>query len=478
MRAFLDSAKNIFTFTREDKIIFVLAVALRLAALGTLITLSRFYDFPLPAIGSDSHFHMRAMQGLLNYHRFIDPRTLMPISFILPGYSFFLALVTSLTSTIWAVPFVQILLAGISAVLLFRIGAFLHPLAGWMTALLFITDPAGLYYTNVILTEPLFLPLAIIAWYILSSLHYDFLKRTFFAGALIGMAILVRPAGIILISGAFIFLLMTHWPSVRRIVYACLMFGIGISLFLGPWIARNYIVFHEWDISPVASLQYYAAHAPLFYAWREGIPEKEAILLFQRRLQAISPYGDEAITPNAPYMRRVAFEYIGQHPIEFVLFHVIKTIPLFLSDGIRELAERMNLAPPNMPNISNLFLARDFSPLKNMVVSAPLLSLAFFFGFFAWMLIMLFAAVGALRGIGTKHPHRPLIAACVVILLTGAIIAGGATSHPRYRHGMSPFIFLLAAYGFMVLTNRRNGRYRQSSPILPPPPTPVLPRLP
>ena len=457
MRVFFASVKNIFTFTREDKIIFVLAVALQLGALGVLIALSRVYDFSFPIIGSDSRLHIMGMQSLLTYHRFIDLRTFTPLSFILPGYSFFLAIVISLTGTIWAVPLMQILLAGISAVLLFHIGAFLHPLAGWVAALLFIMDPAGLYYTNVVLTEPLFLPLAIAAWFVLISFPHHALQKSLVAGLLMGATILVRPAGIILLPGALVFLLTSHWLSARRIIYTFLAFGIGVSLFLGPWIARNYIVFHQWDISPVASLQYYAAHAPLFYAWREGVSEKEAIRLFQRRLQEISPYSDEAITPNALYMRRVAFEYIGQHPIQFSIFHAVKTIPLFFSDGIRELAERVNLAPPTMLNISNLFLVGNFSPLKNIIFSAPLFSLISFFGLFAWMLIMFFAAVGAWSGIRVKHSMRPLIIACVVILLTGAVVAGGATSHPRYRHSISPFIFLVAAYGFLIVKTKYEG---------------------
>ena len=459
MRAFFISAKNIFTFTREDKIVFFLAISLRLAVFGILLLFSGINDFPFPVIGSDSRLHIRAMQGLLDYHRFIDPLTSTPLSFILPGYPFFLALVTSLIGTIWAVPFIQTAFAGISAVLLFRIGAFLHPIAGWGAALLFIADPAGLYYTNVILTESLFLAFAIIAWYILISFPHHCLKKSLFAGVAIGIAILVRPAGVILIPGAIAFLLFAHWPSARRILCACFLLMAGVSLFLGPWIVRNYIVFREWDISPVASLQYYAAHAPLFYAWREGISEKEAILLFQRRLEAISPYGDEATTPNAPYMRRVAFEYIGQYPIEFAAFYAVKTIPLFFSDGIRELAERLNLAPSVMPNISNLLLVGDVSPLKNMAISTPLFSLAFFFGLFSWALIIFFAVMGAWKGIRIKHTHRPLLISCIVILLVGAMVAGGATSHPRYRHSMSPFIFLLSSFGFLVAREKITGTH-------------------
>ena len=104
-----------------------------------------------------------------------------------------------------------------------------------------------------------------------------------------------------------------------------------------------------------------------------------------------------------------------------------------------------------MPNISNLLLAHDFSPLKHMIFSAPLFSLAFFLGLFSWALIMFFLAVGALKGIRARHPRRPLLIAWVVVLITGAVAAGGATSHPRYRHSMSPFIFLLAAYGFWIV---------------------------
>lgn len=454
MRAFFASAKSIFTFTREDKIIFAITVLLRLAAFGVFVYLSLLHQFDFPVIGSDSRLYMEGRESLIIYKKFLDLDTMAPMAYILPGYPLFITLLMGIFGHVWAVSFAQHLLAGIIAVMIFRIGIFFSKKIAWTAALLFALDPAGIFYSGTILTETLFLFFFVAFIYVLfttQSLFSGMRARWLSyvgAGALLGMATMARPVGVIFVPGALLFLLLIHGRNWQHVVVNGVCFVAGVTLFITPWLIRNNIHFGAYEISPVASLQYYAAHAPLFYAWREGIPEKEAILLFRERLIAASPYDDAVTIPNAPYMRQVAFDYIGAHPIEYASFHVAKSLPLFISDGLRDITQRLHLTEPPPFGITTLLLRGDIASLKNYFSAHPLSLFLLVIGTAVWIVITLCAAGGVIASLREAPHQRALLIMFLIFLLAAMVVAGGATAHPRYRHSISPLFFLLAAYGF------------------------------
>ncbi len=149
---------------------------------------------PIPVFGSDSHDYLFAAQQLIETGAFLDSIGRQN-SFELPGYPLFLAILITLFKTIWVVPIVQALLVSISAILIYRIGIIISPFVGLMSALLFAFDPAGIYYPQTILAEPLFILLLLSSTYVIT--RYSFLKKrhAMGAGLLLGLATMVRPVG-------------------------------------------------------------------------------------------------------------------------------------------------------------------------------------------------------------------------------------------------------------------------------------------
>lgn len=447
-----------FKTYRNESIIFSVAFFLRIFFFFIFLYFSFINQFDFPVIGSDSRLYMESRESFLMYRKFLNLDTLAPMDYILPGYPLFLTAVMGVASHVWAVPFVQYILAALSAVLIYRVGLLFSNRVAWTAAFLFVFDPAGIFYSSVILTETLFIFFLSCALFFLTTRNTMLSSGALLPGVLLGAGMLVRPAGIILIPGVIVFFIIVHKKDWRRLCSAMALFLIGFSLLTAPWLIRNKLLFNQWEISPVASLQYYAAHAPLFYAWREGIPEKEAILFFRDRLIAASPYGDAAIIPNAPYMRRVAFDYIGEHPWEFTLFHAIKTIPLFISDGLRDIAERVHLIAPSSFSITDLLLRGDTKTLRMYFSDNPLSLLLLGIGSLSWFLITLCAFYGIARTRRETGIRQAFLFMSIVFILASIVAAGGATSHPRYRHSMSPYLFLLSAYGFWRVLDFRKKK--------------------
>lgn len=448
-----------FKTYRNESIIFGAAFFLRFFFFFIFLYFSFVNQFDFPIIGSDSRLYMEGRESLITYKKFLNLDTFAPMDYILPGYPIFLTAVMGVFRHVWAVSFLQHILAALSAILIYRVGLLFSNRIAWTAALLFVFDPAGVFYSSVILTETLFIFFLSCALFFLATRNTMLSYGALLPGILLGAGMLVRPAGIILIPGALIFLIIMHWRNWRRICSAAALFLIGFSLLTAPWLIRNKLLFNQWEISPVASLQYYAAHAPLFYAWREGIPEKEAILFFRDRLVAASPYGDAATIPNAPYMRRVAFDYIGAHPWEFALFHAIKTLPLFLSDGLRDITERIRLTSSSPFSITNLLLREDIKTVRTYASDNPLSLLLLGTGSLFWLILTLCALYGVTRAWReTDKRRQAFLFMSALFILASIVVAGGATSHPRYRHSMSPYIFLLAAYGFWCILDFRKKK--------------------
>lgn len=440
-----------FKTYRNESIIFSAAFFLRFFFFFIFLYFSLINQFDFPVIGSDSRLYMEGRESLITYKKFLNLDTLAPMDYILPGYPFFLTVIMGVARHVWTVSFVQHILAALSAVLIYRVGLLFSNKVAWTAALLFVFDPAGIFYSSVILTETLFIFFLSCALFFLTTRNTMFSYGALLPGIFLGAAMMVRPAGIILIPGALLFLSIMHWRNWRRMIAAFMLFLSGFSLLVAPWLIRNKLLFNQWEISPVASLQYYAAHAPLFYAWRERIPEKEAILLFRDRLVATSPYGDAVIIPNASHMRRVAFDYIGEHPWEFALFHAIKTLPLFLSDGLRDITERIRIIAPPPFSITDFLLRGDIKTLRSHFSNNPLSLLLLGIGSSFWLLITLCAFYGIAHTRRQTNVRRAFLLMGALFILASVIVAGGATSHPRYRHSMSPYFFLIAAYGFWTV---------------------------
>ncbi|MSR76453.1 MAG: phospholipid carrier-dependent glycosyltransferase [Candidatus Ryanbacteria bacterium] len=427
--------------------LFYLAVCIRLLAVVFLV----FWYQPFPLAGSDSQSYLSAAQGFVTQGRFVAEGSSTPNSYEMPGYPLFLAILIGIGG-LTLVSLFQCVLMGITTALIYRIGKQFSVRVGIIAALLFALDPAGILYSGFILTEPLFIFFFVSAVYMLVS-YETMLKGAFAPGLLLGMATLIRPVGEVLALAFLVFYLLRKPVLWKKYIVASLVFALGFAIIVGPWIVRNKILFDRTELSAVAAWQFAYAHAPLFYAYEHGISDDEAIAIFHERLLEVSPYDEDikanhaGTLSNAPYLWQVAFEYIGEHPVAFARFHIIKTIPFFFSDGLREIAGRVGLISNDLPNTGNLLLHGEVGMLADALIKEPLAFLLFFIGSIFWGVVVLCMLVGAWQYwyLGAHARRVTVVLGCLVIIMAG--VAGGAVSHPRYRYSVTPWMFVLAAIG-------------------------------
>lgn len=428
---------------KTEIIIFLIAFLLRIVAFG--IFLSIVPDFPM--IGSDSTHYVRDAERLIEFGRFLSQDMQEPNSLETPLYPLFLAAVLLATRSLLVASFLQNIIAGLSVVLVFRLTAriFTKKVAV-LASLLFALDPIGIFYSNYIVTEPLFIFLAL-----LSSLAL-IKEKYFFSGFLLGMTALARPIGVILFP-FFVLYPVFRSGTIKKSFRMAFVVTLGFVLITGLWMLRNKILFDRWELSVAVSWQFYHSHAPHFYAYMNGIPEREAELIFVQRMSEIVPeeYRDEVLREKAgslrysPYMWQVSLDYIKEHPFNFAVFHAVKTLPFFFSDGLGEVARDVNLVTSKDPSITAFLLNGDFEGIREALLADRVSFVIFLAGFSFWVLMNIFMIIGFVRAFARGSGAEAILFACFI--LATAVVAGGAVAHPRYRYSVSPFIFILAALG-------------------------------
>jgi 4-amino-4-deoxy-L-arabinose transferase-like glycosyltransferase len=167
-----------------------------------------------------------------------------------PGYPFFLSLIYRLFGRNYiAVQVIQILLDSLAAVLLFRLTLRLLPtLAAMLAGLAYALYPWAWECAGKFLTEPLLLPLLIVAFYALDrALAGGRLWWALAAGLSLGAVYQVRMLLIVLLPVILGTLLIRRPPKVyRRMILACL----GFTIALAPWVIRNRLLFGQWLMVP------------------------------------------------------------------------------------------------------------------------------------------------------------------------------------------------------------------------------------
>jgi len=214
------------------------SLAIRAAVVvATGPSLSRFADAPAYLLGA------RALAETGSYPLRTDPFLFRP-----PGYPLFLAVATlghpgniaaCRLATAAAGALVPVLLAALSARLFRRRDLAL------MTGALAAVHPTFLLVASEIQTESLFLVFLLSAGYLLlAAADRPSSNLAVLAGAALALAALTRSSALVLLPFLAAPLLDTRHPR-RADAHIALSALLGFALVLGPWTARNALMFHE-----------------------------------------------------------------------------------------------------------------------------------------------------------------------------------------------------------------------------------------
>ncbi len=447
------NVRAFFLRHRIEVLIFSAIVLIRLVALGWLAYRTSDWKYPLPVIEIDAREYQQIAVNLIEHHAFSlkTEAPFQPDSFRTPIYPFLLAALLWCFGSIYAIAVFQAFCAGVIGVLTYILACrFLNqPAVGVIAAGIFAIEPAGILYSNLAMTETIFLLLLAGGLYYFFSAREQRWPQWVTAGALFGAAALIRPIGIFLPLAVLIPFCILRRRALRNYCVQIGIFLMAFALILAPWLIRNRIVFHSWSISSVSSFNLYYYNAMRFYAFKTGTDLETAKSVFDRRLldrypQASTEYSLE----NAPYFRAAAQEYIASDIWGYMRFHIGTLVPFFLTDGWREAAQAVRLLPRTFTDWRGLFLSGNWSGLWQAIRSSGIESAIFAIGFGLWGMV----ALGMIFSIGWMIRMRTsdvgeaiaIILSCIALL---ALLSGVVTT-VRFRYAISPLMFLMGIGGW------------------------------
>lgn len=463
-----------FTFLKTHKIeiiIFCAALIVRLAVFGGIQAWEqKAGDFDgrpedsFPIVGGDSTEYFYLARNLLEYRAFtlepdkpftapigalpIGKPGLFPESFRTPGYPLFVAVFFGIFRNLYAVSLLQMILSSLSVVFLYRIALrFFEKRMSIIASVLFLLEPSSVFYSGIILSDTLFvfLLLGVILTFF-SHRDKPAYWKMLIAGVILGYATLARSVAQFL-PLFFITLLFFQYRLFSKYVWKYIgYFLIGFLLIVSPWMARNKFLFDSWQLSSVSAITGYIYNAPMFFAAEQGLNQDEVIEFFKSR------YGEFNIRDrsllNAKEMQQSAVTIIKANPLGYAKFHLVKTIPFFLTDGIRDPLRIIKVIGGGEPNLSSLLASGNIREILRLIFSGEPNFNFFLIGFAFWSIITFgfFASIV----FSWKHAERWWLWFFVLLVLYFAILTGPVSSG-RYRMPAVPFLLLLAIFGWFLL---------------------------
>jgi len=498
------------TLWQDSKIrtIFGLAIILRLLILGYLALCPGGI-----VSGSDSMEYNELAYNLMHYKVFArgvmladgsGPTALSPEvpvrgqetnlifeSYRTPIYPAFLALIYTAGGNPFIAAVVQsflsLLLVWLTVLLAVRL---FQPEIGWRVALLAALEPLNLIYCNRIMSDFLFALLLAGAVYLFLPLllaDQDQNQPFFYAalgGLLLGLAMLIRPAGIY-----FPLILLIFWfarvlasgrqpvgetsetdeePKITPVNGGRLAAGnrylavfiIVTSLTVLPWVLRNYIIFHRAFVSTSAEYNLMIQGAsPIIAALRDPngrtstweIREQlERDLIAQMAREGLNTASEPE---RAAYFGKFSLKIFKDHPALFMRYYLKGLVNLFFTDapGFYVLLD-LTKGQSGWANLSRqgiqVALTHYFGKYWPLWLAAAL-------PFILYDLVLYLLAGWGIIGLWRIHNFWLLSLLLAIIGYWAAISSLGGI--PRYRLPLMPYLIALAAWGWVAWSERSSG---------------------
>lgn len=408
--------------------------------------------------GGDSYQYVVLAQTILSDGRFAMSPTAPPEYFRTPGYPLFIAAILATTHTIAVLPVAQIILVALICWLIYILGErFFSRGIGLSAALLFAIDPATVNIAFISASDILFIFLFLASLVVLTVTDRK-ASHLLLGGLLLGAATLTRPLGLYLIPIVFIWLLWETRMIWRVMLKTAGFFLCGVLIVLTPWVARNYILFHQLKISSIGSynLLFYAQE---FEHQRTSAPKAAVKAEVYERLGA-TPSADISSAEYVTKDTQVALGYILAHPFAYTAFHLYSMIPFYFGSSLDMFEGTLYMrgilpgAPPFDVNVSVLLRTGDI----HGAIAALAANIPSLIERVAWLIFGVAAFTILVVAFRRRHPHRTIYALFFVFILAFGLMTG-PVAYARYRLPVSPFIFLLGCAGMIhgarILTPKR-----------------------
>jgi 4-amino-4-deoxy-L-arabinose transferase-like glycosyltransferase len=276
-----------------------------------------------------------------------------PDIFRTPGYPLFLTPAVFLQLPVLIALFGNLLLAVLSACLIWQTVSDLCPrtaAASW-AVFLYCFEPVGFLYSEKVLSETLFTAqFLMFVWLAVRFLKRPALTKLALAALALGCATYTRPVTIFL--GLWLFPALALVPRILTFaqrIRGAVLFQCVFALILAPWAARNAVVagYYGFSSNSDYTLYFYSAAAVNARLQHKGLADMQAAMGYDiHRYFSIHP--EQRQWSEAQVSRYMAGEtrrIIFQHPLLYFRIHARGCVILLLDPGATELLKEVGLYP-------------------------------------------------------------------------------------------------------------------------------------
>lgn len=344
----------------------------------------------------------------------------------------------------------QVLVSALTAGLVYLLGARLLP--EWearLGGLLLAFSLGSIVYSLYILTETLFTLLLLGMTWALVGYREKRLKRWLSgAGLLGGVAMLCRPVALFypLVAAPLVaFAQRGQWR--KRILAALLLLGVA-GLVVAPWLLRNYRLIGSPTLSTVSSDNMLLFNAVSLEADLRGVGQAEVraemVERAKRELARQSGADDEArqVRLYGEWSRRI----ILAHPWRYLGVHLKNDLNSLLPN-VTEFLELLGVTQGGKGTLSVLNQYGLWAAVRH------------YFEGQVWLLGLLLPLVGLLGltylgvlvGLTVLARRKAWFSLALLLLpIAYFLLIPGASSHPRFRVPVMPYVCLLAGTGLIA----------------------------
>lgn len=388
---------------------------------------------------SDSHQYLAIADNLWNHGTFYgwdlnEPIDMQGYSQRPPGYPFFLLPFRMLTSSIFPILVLQILVSTATFWGLFKIWQELdlkvHPLWGVIPALIFF--PAQLIYANMVMSEILFQAFVFWAFYFMIRFFREPLpKYLLFYNLLLCAGLLTKPV-------LYLFwipnLVILGWLAYKHKKFQLILLGILPIIAITAWCGLNYArtgYYHFSSITSINLLNYNASRTLLAVYGEEK--EDSIIVGIMEHSKTIADFKE-----RETYMKGEATRLIMEHKGAYAKQHLKGMVNFFVDPGRFDLYTFFGLQEEGFQGLLYYFSKDGYPGIFQFFKeqpAAPALSLILIM---VWNLVLLLALLNFL--FLRKVPWEIRVLA---LLLIGYICAAtGPLGASRFKIPIYPLLVL------------------------------------
>jgi 4-amino-4-deoxy-L-arabinose transferase-like glycosyltransferase len=368
-----------------------------------------------------------------------------------PIYPYFLASIRTLFGPHnGTITFFQLILSGSICWMLFHMGRCMgRERAGLVAAWLYALSPNVTLWSLTIMSETLFSFLIAIALFLwIKYLQSSKALWLVWVGLALGLATLIRPIGLYLISLWALLVLVYFWRAfdLQRAAGLTMLFLLAGSVTILPWAIRNWRVHHQFTISNVTTKTFIEFNLAYVLADIEGIDREAAVKSVNARGDFISSMVELAREHPIPFLRTQAFGIARS-----LAGSETGTWAMVLGRGSWE----------GFGLLTNVFKGQGSETKSPTPISEVDTTTVFLYGIFVFSLIysavLLGLSILGLSFLRKGNRSEVILISSLLLLAAYLILAPGAAGQARFRVPAEPALALLAGYGwsFLWVRNRK-----------------------